>query len=31
MKLIFVAFMLLFAVGAAFAYEQPKYESEFFL
>jgi hypothetical protein len=26
MKLFFVAFMLLFAVGAAFAYEQPKYE-----
>jgi hypothetical protein len=26
MKFIFVAFMLLFAVGAAFAYEQPKHE-----
>jgi hypothetical protein len=26
MKLFFVPFMLLFAVGAAFAYEQPKYE-----
>jgi len=26
MKLFLVAFMLLFAFGAAFAYEQPKYE-----